>query len=286
MAKYAIQIKKGEIQYSISSDDRDFISVCIDEFFCRVKKQTKPFDKVAEPKLLAEKQQPIEPAQAQEQTVSADEEVLNNEAQESYAEIKNDDEDRDDTINRMVKSLFEKSAEDTIIDLNNTFKQEKEINEEKSEEKGLSELTGLLEPKLSQKEELNKEDQIFSLSDEFNFNSILEDKINNPVYEEIQEQKVFNYDEFLRLKQPESLTDYLIITAYYMLENENVEQFQLKQLNAKLFNSMNMVVDRKTIQKALEDGLIYVVSDGIQNDGAVEYALTQAGQEFYKNGIA
>ena len=45
-------------------------------------------------------------------------------------------------------------------------------------------------------------------------------------------------------------------------------------------------IDRKTIQKALEDGLIYVVSDGIQNDGAVEYALTQAGQEFYKNGIA
>ena len=71
-----------------------------------------------------------------------------------------------------------------------------------------------------------------------------------------------------------------------MLENENTDQFQLKQLNAKLFNSMNMVVDRKTIQKAIEDGLIYIVSDGIQNDGVVEYALTQAGQEFYKNGLA
>ena len=199
---------------------------------------------------------------------------------------KRDNHDSDDTINRMVKSLFEKSAEDTIIDLNNSVSKEKENNAKKDEEKDLSELTGLLEPKLSQKEEINEEIQSSSLSDDFNFDSILEDKINNPVYEEIQEQKAFNYDEFLKTKQPESLTDYLIITAYYMLENENTEQFQLKQLNAKLFNSMNMVVDRKTIQKAIEDGLIYVVSDGIQNDGAVEYSLTQAGQEFYKNGIA
>ena len=105
------------------------------------------------------------------------------------------------------------------------------------------------------------------------------------VYEE-QETKQFNYDELLKMKQPDSSLDYLIITAYYMLENENIESFQLKQLNAKLFNSMNMVVDRKTIQKAIEDGLVTVVSDGIQNDGAVEYALTRAGQEFYTNGLA
>ena len=90
----------------------------------------------------------------------------------------------------------------------------------------------------------------------------------------------------LKAKQPESPMDYLIITAYYMLENENIEQFQLKQLNAKLFNSMKIVVDRKTVQKAIEDGLVTVVSDGIQNDGAVEYALTRAGQEFYINGLA
>ena len=282
MAKYAIQIKKGEIQYSISSDDKLFIENIIEDFFGRIKKQTKPFEQISEPKLYAEKTQ-AKKSEAVFQTQKIQEELkdepLNqSDLQEKSQFIGASTVEKNDSINKMVKSLFDKSAEDTLMNLN------KSIKNLKKEDNDLSDLTDLLSPKL-QHEEFSVQN-IESFENGFNFNSILEDKINNPVYEEVLEQKVFNYDEFIKAKQPESLMDYLIITAYYMLENENIEQFQLKQLNAKLYNSMNLVVDRKTVQKAIEDGLLYVVSDGIQNDGAVEYALTQAGQEFYTNGHA
>lgn len=255
MTNYSIQVKKGEIQYSISSGDRAFISNYIEDFFYAIKSvKTTTFETNSLPKLYTEKK-PIE----QEKTIS-----------ETKFE-------KDKNLDDMVKSLFDKSAEDAIENLNQTLK-----NKTKVEKEDLSNLTNLLEPKHNTNPEKIKINQ----TDAFDFGSILEDKISNPVYEEVQETQVFNYDEWIKSKKPESLTDYLIITAYYMLENENLEQFQLKQLNAKLFNSMKMVVDRKTVQKAVEDGLLYVVSDGIQNDGAVEYALTQAGQEFYTNAHA
>lgn len=253
MTNYSIQIKKGEIQYSVSSGDKVFISGYIDYFFKSLNKYSKSYDEITMPKLIAEK------------TPSVTSEVI---AQSQQAEEK--------TMNEMVKSLFDKSAEETIKNLD-----EKLRAKTKPEKEDLSDLGSLLTPKNN----VHLEENIDTGND-YIFDSILEDKIKNPVFEEEPPAKIFDYDELLKSKQPESLTDYLIITAYYMLENENIETFQLKQLNAKLFNSMNMVVDRKTIQQAIEDGLLRVVSDGIQNDGAVEYALTQAGQEFYTNAHA
>ena len=277
MTNYSIKIIKGEIEYSLSSQDEIFVSDYIDSFFQELKKESKPFEHTIMPKLYAEK---TLTSQLQETKIQNPIEVEEKELETQTTEINPqdvngldiDEKKQEKTIDEMVKSLFEKSAEDTIININSNAKE----NKKDENKEDLSSLTTLLAPKYSL-EETNNGD--------FNFDSILEDKITNPVYEE-QETKQFNYDELLKMKQPDSSLDYLIITAYYMLENENIESFQLKQLNAKLFNSMNMVVDRKTIQKAIEDGLVTVVSDGIQNDGAVEYALTRAGQEFYTNGLA
>ncbi len=277
MTNYSIKIIKGEIEYSLSSQDEIFVSDYIDSFFQELKKESKPFEHTIMPKLYAEK---TLTSQLQETKIQNPIEVEEKELKTQTTEINPqdvngldiDEKKQEKTIDEMVKSLFEKSAEDTIININSNAKE----NKKDENKEDLSSLTTLLAPKYSL-EETNNGD--------FNFDSILEDKITNPVYEE-QETKQFNYDKLLKMKQPDSSLDYLIITAYYMLENENIESFQLKQLNAKLFNSMNMVVDRKTIQKAIEDGLVTVVSDGIQNDGAVEYALTRAGQEFYTNGLA
>ncbi len=253
MTNYSIQVKKGEIQYSVSSGDRVFISDYIDCFFKSLSKYSRSYDDIVMPKLLAEK-------------------TSNQVSKEDDFGQKDDEKSMDE----MVKSLFDKSAEETIRNLDETLREKT-----KPEKEDLSDLTAFLEPKnINETRELNKS------SVGFDFDSILEDKISNPVFEEVVAPKIFDYDELLKSKQPDSPLDYLIITAYYMLENESVDQFQLKQLNAKLFSSMKMVVDRKTVQKAVEDGLLVVVSDGIQNDGAVEYALTQAGQEFYINGLA
>ena len=138
--------------------------------------------------------------------------------------------------------------------------------------------------KHSQHKEENKEPIV---TEGFSFENILEDKIQNPVYEEkVLSESSFDYEAIIKMKQPETLIDYLVITAYYMLENEGTEVFQLKQLNAKLFKSMKMVVDRKTMQKAVQDGLFDIVSAEIGDEGILEYSITSKGKEFYLNGCA
>lgn len=121
----------------------------------------------------------------------------------------------------------------------------------------------------------------------FSFDNILEEKINNPIeMEEVETIPSQAFDELIKSKNTESLSDYLIITAYYMLEYEHKDKFQLKELNQKLYSSMKMLVDHKTIQKAIDDGFVKVIPDltGIAN--VTEYALTQTGEEYYRNGFA
>ena len=116
------------------------------------------------------------------------------------------------------------------------------------------------------------------------FDNILAQKMTDGDYlEETQKNEPKNYDELIKNVQTDNLIDYLIITAYYMLENEHLSSFQLKQLNSKLFSSMKMMVDRKTVQRAISEGLLFVVSDGSENGGIVEYALSPAGREYYLN---
>lgn len=118
------------------------------------------------------------------------------------------------------------------------------------------------------------------------FENILEEKINNPAFieETGYEENPADYETIIKTISSGSLTDYLIITAYFMLENEGIEKFALKQLNQKLFSSMKLLVDNKTAQKAVEAGLIEVVSDFSQTE-VTEYSITQQGRDYYINGF-
>ena len=55
MTNYSIKIIKGEIEYSLSSQDEIFVSDYIDSFFQELKKESKPFEHTIMPKLYAEK---------------------------------------------------------------------------------------------------------------------------------------------------------------------------------------------------------------------------------------
>ena len=183
MTNYSIKIIKGEIEYSLSSQDEIFVSDYIDSFFQELKKESKPFEHTIMPKLYAEK---TLTSQLQETKIQNPIEVEEKELETQTTKINPQDVNRLDidekkqekTIDEMVKSLFEKSAEDTIININSNAKE----NKKDENKEDLSSLTTLLAPKYSL-EETNNGD--------FNFDSILEDKITNPVYEE-QETKQFN----------------------------------------------------------------------------------------------
>jgi len=261
MSRYSIAVKRGDAQYCVSSDSKEFLVSHINKVFAELKERPESLYDNNFAKLNIEKSEPSEV-----NLTDKPEPVLENEPQATLQEpdIQTDFAEPEG-FTAHAESI--EPAEATEAD---------ETVETAENEK-------LAQPQA----ETVETDSNSNETGEFSFENILEEKLQNPVYEEDKPvESSFDYESIIKMKQPESLVDYLIITAYYMLENEGRDTFELKQLNAKLFKSMKMVVDRKTMQKAVDDGLVGVISDGLDNNGIVEYSLTPRGREFYINGCA
>lgn len=266
MAIYTIVVKRDSIQYSISSDDKDFIISHISMVFSQLKNREEKIGDAYYTKLdVAPLPQKDYFSKEQEYANKKKEFLeLSTLLQPDLREEKSQENEND----------LEQSDNNNLID---SF-EERSITEFQAE-------AGKVES-----DEKNEEPQPNSNADErssnnvsSDFENILAEKINNPVY---IEESFKSYEDIISEIKPESLLDYLIITAYYMHENENKHTFQLKQLNSKLYGSMKIMVDRKTVQKAVEDGLLTVILNADEASGVVEYALTQSGKEYYLNASA
>lgn len=243
MSKYGIVVKKGIAQYSISSDNKDFITEHVAMVFKYLKQKPEVLFNDGFVKLNA-----VNIGAVPETKTEKPKPSIENTSLEPLTE------DIENIPDEAVASEHELAEEHS-----DTFEQA----------------------------EINAQERIVEETSEFSFENILENKIQNaPLGEDAPTDASFDYESIIKMKQPETLIDYLIITAYYMLENEGVETFQLKQLNARLYKSMKMVVDRKTMQKAVEEGLLDIISDISDTDGIIEYAITDKGKEFYINGGA
>lgn len=263
MSRYTIAVKKGNAEYSISSDSREFIVLHINKVFSELKDIPSfvAVDNIV--KLDIEKSK--DAIHSETLNVSIEPEAI----------AESEPVQEEQTCEEQVLSSEEEQAFDAIRE-----------NETASSSDSILE-TNAVEEDESQVEVSSVEEERSQAQDEFSFENILEDKLQTQEDNDaVPITSSFDYESIIKMKQPESLVDYLVITAYYMLENEGMETFQLKQLNSKLFKSMKMVVDRKTMQKALEDGLVDVISSGFDNDGIAEYTLTPKGREFYINGCA
>lgn len=248
MSRYGIAVKRGKAEYSISSDNKSFIASHIAGVFAELKNISESDFADISAKLDLEKLDFIPEPQPQK-----------------FEQIAENQEIALDLI-KPVQQITKNESSNDISEPQETLKEYV--------------VSQLVEHDI----EITANSDIKPEENEFSFENILEDKLQNPVFEEeIPAEVNFDYESVIKMKKPESLVDYLIITAYYMLENEGVQAFQLKQLNAKLFKSMKLVVDRKTMQKAIEDDFIKVVLDGADNNGIAEYALTEKGKEFYLN---
>lgn len=286
MSRYSISVKRGNSEYSISSDNKDFITSYVSKVFSDLKSKSHIAPEVSYAKLNVEKAH-----EAEEKSIAQDQLVDNNtvELRPSQCEEKAQD---DDSYNDRT-DLKSESSQESFCEVGETELENEplssEDNQSQSDISSVEAVSGLdLElTKKEDNEEHKEENKEPIVTEGFSFENILEDKIQNPVYEEkVLSESSFDYEAIIKMKQPETLIDYLVITAYYMLENEGTEVFQLKQLNAKLFKSMKMVVDRKTMQKAVQDGLFDIVSAEIGDEGILEYSITSKGKEFYLNGCA
>lgn len=267
MSRYTIAIKKDGAEYSISSDDKEFIALHIKKVFLELSDipNLSPVDNIA--KLDIEKANTV--SQPAPSNVSIEPEK-NTEAEQVQVEQICEEQDLVSEEEYEIKDV----QEDEVVSLSNSLSETNVVEEEAAPAEEF-----FLEPPVEEEQSQEQKD--------FSFENILEDKLQTQEEQaSAPVESSFDYEAIIKMKQPESLVDYLIITAYYMLENEDMETFQLKQLNVKLFKSMKMVVDRKTMQKAIEEGLVDVVSSGSENDGITEYILTPKGREFYINGCA
>ncbi len=94
-------------------------------------------------------------------------------------------------------------------------------------------------------------------------------------------------DRFLKVIKVKNITeklDFLIVTAYYLSEFERLDRFTLKLVNSKLMENMHEVVDNSVLQDAINQGLVECLPNYTNIPSAMEYRLTEAGEEAFLNG--
>lgn len=116
------------------------------------------------------------------------------------------------------------------------------------------------------------------------FDKILETTIATQDIEELFQNKDEKFLKVLGIKQPSEKLDYLIITAYYLAEFEKLNGFTLKQLNAKLMDNLSFAVDHSILQEAIEKNLVEIVPNYTNIQAAVEYRLTEEGEQLFLSG--
>lgn len=117
---------------------------------------------------------------------------------------------------------------------------------------------------------------------EEDFENILEDAIENPKVEVEEKTEITSpFLAYLSVFSPKNPTDYLVLTAKYLSENEDLHRFSLKQLNAKLVPATQSPITHNTVQEALENGLITIVPNYTNVADVTEYSLTQSGEGYF-----
>ena len=120
---------------------------------------------------------------------------------------------------------------------------------------------------------------------EANFEQELEESIKNPKTEVVEKtEEPDSFSSYINTYTPQSQTDFLIVTASYILNKEHKERFSIKQLNAKLIPYIGIEgkpIDHADIQEAINQGLVRVVPDLTGTSEVTEYTLTEQGEGYF-----
>lgn len=112
-----------------------------------------------------------------------------------------------------------------------------------------------------------------------NFDNILNTEMNysreeTPV---LKDEKFINYVEG---KSALEKIDFLVITAQYLAQYENMNTFNLKHINAKLMQNFTLIVDHSVLQSAIAKEYITRIQEG-SDEISAEYMLTEKGLRSY-----
>ena len=115
------------------------------------------------------------------------------------------------------------------------------------------------------------------------FDSLLQKTMAKPV-NNVKEKRDERFLKVVKVKNITEKIDFLIVTAYYLSEFERLDRFTLKLVNAKLMENMHEIVDSSVLQQAIDKGLVECLPNYTNIPSAMEYRLTEAGEEAFLNG--
>lgn|SRR5574344_813461 len=117
---------------------------------------------------------------------------------------------------------------------------------------------------------------------EMNFESALEESIQNPKTEVIEkEDAISDFSGYLKSYNSQSSVDSLIITAMYIINIENKERFTIKEINAKLVPLTESPIDHSVIEEAISQNYIKIIPDLTGTSEYTEYTLTEQGEGYF-----
>ena len=118
---------------------------------------------------------------------------------------------------------------------------------------------------------------------ENDFDIMLKQSMSNPA-NNVREKQDERFLKVIKVKNVQSKLDYLIVTAYYLSEFERLDRFTLKLVNAKLVENLHESVDHEVLQDAIDQKLVECLPNYTNIPSAMEYRLTEAGEEAFLNG--
>lgn len=93
----------------------------------------------------------------------------------------------------------------------------------------------------------------------------------------LKDERFINYVEG---KSALEKIDFLVITAQYLAQYENMNTFNLKHINAKLMQNFTLIVDHSVLQSAIAREFITRIQEGV-DEISTEYMLTEKGLRSY-----
>lgn len=255
MSTYTLKITKGKYELNLTTSDRDMISEQFETWVRQAseyarQKKAKEHKDIAENKIIAEE-------------IITQKNIDAQIAKHSERKTSDKEEKIDD---KLEKSVSEENVEKPVIE-----DVQKDLDIFYSPQKPAEENNAAPEAETKQ-------------ASGGIFDNLLEKAMDEPKTElsfrpSPSIKKDNAYINYMSSRSIEKKMDYLLLTAYYFAQYEQIARFTLKQLNAKLMQNLAVIIDHSVLQEAINRGYIECLPDLTGVVGASEYRLTAYGEK-------
>jgi len=99
-------------------------------------------------------------------------------------------------------------------------------------------------------------------------------------------QNFVSMEDLIAIKKPESKLDFLLLTAYFLQNKQNLFKYSLKQINSKAMPFLGSLIDHSVIHNAVAHDFVEVVPDYNGSAEVTEYSLTVEGENYFLNELS